>query len=178
MTEQTSLQLAIREPVKIVPHDPTWPHEFDHEKTRLITLFPTAFLAIEHIGSTAIPGLAAKPIIDVMAGVRQITDADTLLPALCENGYTTSAEFNATLPDSRWLMRHRNGHRTHHLHLIIFNSPDWLRRLAFRDLLSSDPTIAHQYETLKHRLAASHPSDREAYGDAKTTFIEQALTQA
>jgi GrpB-like predicted nucleotidyltransferase (UPF0157 family) len=117
--ESESLQLAIHESVQIISYDPGWPEKYELEKDRLLSLFPEAFLAIEHIGSTAVPQMAAKPIIDLLGGVRSIAEADLLLPALYENGYTTSVEFNASLGDRRWLMRHAGGHRTHHLHLVI-----------------------------------------------------------
>lgn len=133
------------------------------------------FVAIEHIGSTAIPGLAAKPIIDVLAGVVALSEADALLAPLCANGYETSAEYNATLPDRRWLMRHAFGRRTHHLHLVVFGGEPWVRWLQFRDALRADAAIAARYEELKRTLAEQHRHDREAYTHAKGAFIDQVL---
>lgn len=97
MIEAESLQRAIDEPVRLVPYDPSWPQLFDLEKSRLQAICSGAFLGIEHIGSTAVPTLSAKPVIDLMAGVHSLAQADEVLPFLCENGYTTSAQFNATL---------------------------------------------------------------------------------
>lgn len=178
MLESESLQLAIHEPVKILPYDPTWPGKYELEKQRLLALCPEAFVAIEHIGSTATPGMDAKPVIDLMGGVRSMAEADVLLPLLCKNGYTTSEEFNATLADRRWLMRHAEGHRTHHLHLVIHGSHDWHARIGFRDMLRANPDIALRYRNLKTRLADTMGLDREAYTSAKTKFIEEILRHA
>src|SRR4051812_46323704 len=115
-----SLTHAISEEVHITAHDSQWAAQFVAERDRLLDLLPGHFTAIEHIGSTAVPRLAAKPIIDILAGLGSISEADALLQPLCAHGYETSAEFNATLPDRRWLMRHAHGRRTHHLHLVIF----------------------------------------------------------
>ncbi|MBA3272279.1 MAG: GrpB family protein, partial [Chthoniobacterales bacterium] len=87
---------AVNEPVSLAPYDPAWPRQFDVERARLAELAPE-FLAIEHIGSTAIPGLAAKPIIDIIAAVPSMEVADVLVERLCANGYITSADFNRSL---------------------------------------------------------------------------------
>lgn len=175
MTEEESLQQAIWEEVRIFPYDPNWPEKYEVERARLIALFPDAFLSLEHVGSTAVPGLTAKPIIDMMGGVRSMQEADALLPLLCQNGYSTSAEFNATLVDQRWLMRHALGHRTHHLHLVIHEGHEWRRKLAFRNSLRADPDVAHRYQELKSKLAAAMGADREAYTSAKTAFVEEIV---
>jgi len=125
MTEHESLNRAITEAIVIVPYDPAWPAGFEAERRRLLLLAPGVFLGIEHIGSTAVPELAAKPIVDIMAAVPSMEAADRLLAVLCQNGYATSAEFNATLRDRRWLMRQFNGRRTHHLHLVLPGGRYW-----------------------------------------------------
>jgi GrpB-like predicted nucleotidyltransferase (UPF0157 family) len=175
MIEAESLQRAIDEPVRLVPYDPSWPQLFDLEKSRLQAICSGAFLGIEHIGSTAVPTLSAKPVIDLMAGVHSLAQADEVLPFLCENGYTTSAQFNATLVDHRWLMRHSEGYRTHHLHLLIFEGSEWLKRLMFRDALRKSPEIRFRYEKLKLELAKSFGLDREAYTAMKTNFVRETL---
>lgn len=176
MTEDESLQQAIREQVRILPYDPQWTQRYEMERMRLLTLFPEAFLALEHVGSTAVPGMAAKPIVDMMGGVRSMKEADALLPALCQNCYSTSAEFNATLTDQRWLMRHASGHRTHHLHLVIHEADEWRRKIAFRNSLRANPDVARRYEELKLKLAEDMGSDREAYTSAKAEFVEEIVT--
>ena len=178
MLESESLQRAIHEPVRILPYDPSWPQLFEQEKARLHGICPTTFLGIEHIGSTAVPMLSAKPVIDLMAGVSSLARADAIIPILCTNGYTTSAEFNATLVESRWLMRHSEGRRTHHLHLVIFEGGEWRNRLIFRDTLRTEAGIRSRYEGLKLKLMKETGADREAYTAMKTDFVKETIQRA
>ena len=171
MTEQESLQAAIHERVDLVPYDIVWPKNFEAERTRLLSLFPDVFVEIEHFGSTAIPGMLAKPIIDILCGVQTLTGADALSSRLCEVGYSTSAEFNASLSDRKWFMRWADGRRTHHLHVVVQGGEVWRERLAFRDRLRADPEAAARYESLKTSLATQHRDDREAYTAAKADFV-------
>jgi GrpB-like predicted nucleotidyltransferase (UPF0157 family) len=168
-----SLTRAIHEPVAIVPYDPAWPSRFEAERARLSALFPSLY--IEHIGSTAVPGLPAKPVIDCMAAVPSMAVADQLVDLLCANGYTTSASYNQSLGDRRWLMRHSEGRRTHHLHLVLPDSVHLTECLRFRDALRSDAELARRYAELKYSLARDFGTDREAYTAAKTTFVAAAL---
>lgn len=169
------LDRAISEQVVLMPYQPRWPSEFAQEKQRLLELFPREFVEIEHFGSTAVPGMAAKPIIDMLAGVRTLDATDSLLESLLRNGYTTSREFNAMLKDRKWLMRAEGGRRTHHLHVVEFGGRQWRDRLRFRDLLRASPGLASSYAALKERLAATYRFDREAYTEAKTEFVVAAL---
>lgn len=175
MEADESLIQAINEEVHLVAHDPLWAVEFAAERERLLSLFPNRLLAVEHIGSTAIPRLSAKPIIDILAAVNSMDEADALLVHLCSKGYETSVEFNATLEDRRWLMRHADGKRTHHLHLVVANGVQWKRHLRFRDLMRSDRVLLEAYEALKLDLAERFKGDREAYTNGKTAFIDQLL---
>lgn len=178
MNEEESLHRAINEQVAIFPYDKAWPLLFEQERDRLLHLFPDDFLAIEHIGSTAVSDLSAKPIIDILAGVEAIPRADALIEPLCQAKYTTSMEFNASLVGRRWLMRWADGCRTHHLHLVVYGSKEWQQRLAFRDRLRANAEIALQYEQHKQRWAAEFRSDREAYTAAKGDFIRETLKNA
>ncbi|EDM48720.1 GrpB family protein [Marinobacter algicola] len=175
MNDEKSLHNAIYEGVALSPYDPKWPSMFEVERSRLFSLFPDQFAAIEHFGSTAVPGLSAKPIIDILAGVESMSQADSLIKPLCRSKFTTSAEFNATLQDRRWLMRWADGHRTHHLHLVVHGGSQWQRRLAFRDALRSNEELAKRYEQLKKRLVAEFSSNREAYTEAKAEFVREVL---
>jgi GrpB-like predicted nucleotidyltransferase (UPF0157 family) len=143
MSDQESLLAAIYEEVRLCPYDPQWPHLFQAERARLMEKFPGAFRDIEHIGSTAVPGLQAKPVIDILAGVESMAFADEMVNAICLAGYTTSAAFNATLSGRRWVMRSKNGSRTHHLHVVVHGESEWLERLRFRDALRSDVVLPH-----------------------------------
>lgn len=175
MTEQESLRAAITEKVKLVPYDPSWPGAFAVERSRLEAMLPGVLLDIEHIGSTAVPGMAAKAVIDLLAGVDSMTLVKSIAAQVCAAGYTTSAAFNATLVDRSWFMRSANGQRTHHLHVVVHGGDIWREHLAFRDALRADPPLAQAYATLKSQLAARHASDRDAYTAAKTEFIRVAL---
>jgi GrpB-like predicted nucleotidyltransferase (UPF0157 family) len=174
MTDEESLLAAINEDVTLSAYDPSWPAMFEVERDRLLAIFPARFIEIQHIGSTAVYGLSSKPIIDILAGVRSMAAAEELVEPLCRSGYTTSAEFNATLPDSRWFMRWTNGHRTHHLHVAVHGSTFWMQRVRFRDALRADPTLAARYSLFKSVLATTHRKDREAYTEAKAEFIRSA----
>ena len=175
MSDEQSLAAAVNEPVALCAHDPAWAQAFELERDRLRALLPGAFVAIEHIGSTAVPGLAAKSIIDIMAAVESLEGVETLIERLCDNGYTTSAEFNASLTNRKWLMRWRDGHRTHHLHIVVAESAQWHDRLAFRNALRNEPALARRYAELKTELAVRHQDDREAYTDAKSAFVRAAV---
>lgn len=175
MDEEESLNRAIHEDVKLYQYNPNWPAMFQDERDRLLHLFPGEFLAIEHIGSTAVPGLSAKPIIDILAGVDSMSRADELMEPLCQSKYATSMDFNASLVDRRWLMRWAEGRRTHHLHLMVFGSQEWDRRLAFRNILRANTELAQRYEQNKRMWVAEFRSDREAYTAAKADFIREAL---
>lgn len=173
--DEQSLAAAINEEVALSAHDPAWAQAFELERARLHALLPGVFLAIEHIGSTAVPGLVA---IDLLAAVESLDDVDVLIDRLCENGYATSHEFNATLADRKWLMRWRDGRRTHHLHIVVRGSAPWHDRLAFRDALRRDPALADRYATLKTELAVRHQADREAYTEAKAAFVRDAVERS
>jgi len=171
MTEQESLEAAIHERIELVPYDSAWPKKFEAERTRLLSLFADDFVGIEHFGSTAIPGMTAKPIIDILGGVETLTGVDALSTRLCELGYSTSAEVNASLSDRKWFMRWADGRRTHHLHVVVHGGGVWRERLAFRDRQRADAEAAARYESLKTSLATKHRDDREAYTAAKANFV-------
>lgn len=171
MNKEESLLAAIYENVSLRPYDASWPDLFEAERQRLQTLFPGRFIDIQHIGSTAVPGLSAKPVVDILAGVESMSVVEELIGPLCQSSYATSAEFNDKLPDSRWFMRWADGHRTHHLHVAVHGSEFWTDRLRFRDALRASPVLAAEYRELKASLAELHREDREAYTEAKRKFI-------
>jgi GrpB-like predicted nucleotidyltransferase (UPF0157 family) len=173
--DRASMNAALTEDIKISPYDPSWAERFEKEKARLLSIFSASLLEIQHIGSTAVPGLDAKPIIDMIASVRSMEVADSLLRPLRDFGYVTPPDCNANLPERRWLLRHRGGHRTHHLHLVRQSSEGWLRTIAFRDILRKHPHEAAAYRALKIELARDSVSDRDQYIKGKTEFIEALL---
>ncbi len=162
--------------VIITAADPRWPEQFEQEKARLLAALGPWFVAIEHFGSTSVNGLAAKPIIDMLAAVRSMTDADQLLVPLCGLGYDTSPEFNATIGNRRFLLRRDQGVRTHHLHLVVYGDPEeWDTPLRFRDRLRAHAEVAARYEALKRDLAVRFRDNREAYTAAKHEFVLSVL---
>jgi GrpB-like predicted nucleotidyltransferase (UPF0157 family) len=156
--------------VEIVDYDPAWPAAFEVERERIEPMLAGA--EIHHFGSTAVPGLAAKPVIDMIAFV---DDLDAPIAALTSNGgYQLPPAFNATLAHRRFLCYPCASARTHHLHLV--DEPGELERhLRFRDRLRTDPALAQEYEVLKRALADRHQEDREAYTEAKGEFIRANL---
>jgi GrpB-like predicted nucleotidyltransferase (UPF0157 family) len=130
---------------------------------------------IHHVGSTAVPGLAAKPIIDIQVGVADLETARSCIEPLAALDYLY-APYRAD--EIAWFCKPSPARRTHHLHVVPLGSPRFTAVLEFRDLLRSDPEVAREYEATKRRLAAELGRDREAYTDAKQPFIEQALERA
>lgn len=169
---------AIREPIRLVPHQAAWSQSFATERDRLLALFPHDLRAVEHIGSTAIPGMPAKPIVDLLAGVDSMAVADALFDQVLAHGYATSRAFNEMLADRRWFMRSVNGRRTHHLHIVVLDSPTWHKHLLFRDRLRANASLAQSYANLKVDLAARFEHDREAYTDGKSEFVASVLAVA
>lgn len=152
--------------VEIVDYDSAWPAAFEAERERLTPLLDG--VEVHHFGSTAVPGLAAKPVIDMIA---LVPDLDTPIAALvAQAGYQFPEAFNATLTHRRFLCYPSAAHRTHHLHLVDQRS-ELERRLRFRDRLRADPVLAGEYVTLKRALAERHRDDREAYTEAKSEFV-------
>lgn len=163
-------------PVEIAPYDPAWPQLFAEEAERVRQSL-AAWLAgpIEHIGSTAVPGLAAKPVIDIMAGVTSLEESEEAIGAAEAMGYCY-APYQVEI--EHWFCKPSFAFRTHHLHLIPVGSPQWIRPIAFRNYLRAHAGVAAEYEALKRRLALEHRRDREAYTIAKRPFIDRITSVA
>ena len=163
-------------PIRIVPYDPAWPRLFDEERVILENLLSQWLLgSIEHVGSTAVPGLAAKPVIDIMAGVKDLDESRPAIPTLSTVGY---CYFPYQPEQKHWFCKPSPAFRTHHLHLVPFGSKHWDERLRFRDYLRRNLTIAKEYAELKQRLAKQYEFDREGYTEAKGLFIQRILKLA
>src|SRR5262249_40228433 len=130
---------------------------------------------IEHVGSTAVPGVAAKPVIDIMAGVESLERSRPAL-VVVERLHYCYAPYRADV--MHWFCKPSPAFRTHHLHLVPFGSRLWIERLAFRDYLRAHGAVAQEYAELKRRLAEAHRFDREAYTEAKTPFVERIVRDA
>ena len=162
----------------MVSYDPTWPTLFDSEVPALAAAFDPAPVTIEHVGSTAVPGLGAKPVIDIMVGVERLRDVESAIPAIEAIGYEYVPEYETQLPERRYFRKPRSGPRTHHLHVVARASAFWTRHLIFRDCLRANPRIAADYCELKRDLAERFPRDGIAYTEAKTPFIEAVMMRA
>jgi GrpB-like predicted nucleotidyltransferase (UPF0157 family) len=160
-------------PIKIVEYDAAWPARYDAERRRLLELIPE--LHLFHIGSTAVPGLAGKSVIDMIALVEDL-DASAAR-AVRAAGYAMPECFNQGLEHRRYLCYPSESFRSHHLHLVD-QAADLEQCIRFRDLLRADGAMAEQYATLKRLLAAQFQGDRQSYTKAKTGFIEDAATGA
>lgn len=159
--------------IHVVPYDPSWPARFEEEKAFLETLLaPWRRGPIEHVGSTAVPDLCAKPVIDVMVGVTSLTESEPAKDVLRRAGYQY-AEYKTDV--MHWFCKPSFAMRTHHLHLVPYQSPLWYDRLRFRNALRTSPVVAAEYAALKLELAHKFELDREACTDAKAPFIARIL---
>jgi GrpB-like predicted nucleotidyltransferase (UPF0157 family) len=161
-------------PIIIEPYNPAWPKMFESEKQILASVL-AGWLAgpIEHIGSTAVPGLPAKPVIDIMVAVRDLSSSRPAIEALLPLSY---CYFDYKAEVMHWFCKPSDFERTHHLHLVPFKSDLWYERLAFRDSLRLDEETRRAYMKLKLMLASEFRDDREAYTDAKTEFIQSVIS--
>lgn len=165
----------------IAVYDPRWPKVYERERQTIAHAIGERLVAIEHVGSTAVPGLGAKPIVDIMAGLPALGDADACIAPLAALGYHFVPEAMRDLPDDRsferWTESYEQGTEVAHLHLTEYDSAFWREHLLFRDLLRARPETALAYEQLKRELAPQHTSGA-TYAQAKTSFVQSVLAQA
>src|SRR5882724_1850041 len=165
--------------VEIVEYDPRWPERFALESARIRRVLAEPALEIEHHGSTAVPGLAAKPVIDMLVAVESIEIAGRHAAALIQDGYEpVEARYRELWPERIVLIRREYGARMCHVHLMLRGHPTWKRLLVFRDYLRAHPEVAAEYAGLKRSLAGAIGSDRHAYMTAKGDFITRTTATA
>ncbi len=162
--------------IKIVAYDPSWPVAFEQEAARLAGIFNENLVAIHHIGSTAVPGLHAKPVIDILPVVRDISRVDLLDPVMQAAGYEPWGEHG--IAGRRLFTKGGEEHRTHNVHVFQVGSPDIARHLDFRDYLRTHPEVAQEFAQLKVPLARQFPDDVTAYNLGKEPFIQEIQRQA
>jgi GrpB-like predicted nucleotidyltransferase (UPF0157 family) len=164
------------EPVRIVSYDPAWPEGFERERAALAgAIREWLDGGIHHVGSTAVPGLEAKPVIDILVGIRSLEESRSCFERLAKIGYLY-APYRSD--EMHWFCKPDPGRRTHHLHLVPPGSPRFRDELAFRDYLRAHRDAAEEYGAVKRRLAKEFEHDREAYTDAKTEFILATVQRA
>jgi GrpB-like predicted nucleotidyltransferase (UPF0157 family) len=160
--------------VRVVPYDDRWPSLFEAEAHRISCEIAAAGLpnlVLEHVGSTAVPGLAAKPILDLAAGYNSGIVPAAYIAVLESLGDVYRGD--GGVPGREFFRR--GALRSHHLHLVERSGPHWSRYLRFRDALRADPALRDAYASIKGSLAARYPRDREAYITGKTEFVEGVL---
>lgn len=163
--------------IVIEDYDPRWPIVFAREKRAILRTLGDRIVAIEHVGSTAVPGLGAKPIVDVMAGLRRLAEVDSCTERLQTIGYAFVPEAIEDLPDDRYFEKWSAGIEVAHLHLTEHGCAFWRDHVLFRDFLREHPEEAAEYERLKRDLAPRYTRGY-AYAAAKTDFIRAALARA
>jgi len=161
------------EPIQVMPYDPGWPARFEAERERLEAVIGNWTTGgVHHVGSTAVPGLSAKPIVDILVGVDSLEVSRACFGPLAGLEYL----YAPYLPEQmHWFCKPDPSRREFHLHLIPTDSQRYRDELAFRDRLRADPALADAYASLKRDLAARFREDREAYTGAKADFIRRAL---
>lgn len=164
------------EPVRVEASDPDWPNRFEKERKALAKVVgDLAVGGIHHVGSTSVPGLDAKPIIDILVGVADLSTSRVLIEPLAKLNYLY-APYRPN--EMHWFCKPDPAHRTHHLHLVPVDSARFRDELAFRNYLRSHPDVAAEYASLKRRLGAELEHDREAYTEAKADFVDSVLVLA
>ncbi len=153
----------------------TWPGQFSQvaEQLRAAAFIPGAIL--EHIGSTSVPGLCAKPVLDVLLGVSSLGEVEASIPALGSAGFLYRPEYEVAIPDRRYFVRPVGQTVRVHLHAVLLGGMLWQQHLHFRNALREEPLLREQYATLKRDLAVAHAADKAAYTAAKAPFIRQVL---
>jgi GrpB-like predicted nucleotidyltransferase (UPF0157 family) len=165
-------------PLVIADYDPEWPARYEAEKALILKAIGHIIADIEHIGSTSVPGLGAKPIIDIMIGLHRLDDAVECIPRLEAIGHKYVPEFEAFVPDRRFFRKGPDEARTHHIHMVERASEFWNDRILFRDYMRSHEDDAILYLLLKKELAARFGSNRQGYSDAKASFVSAILIKA
>src|SRR6059058_1696139 len=164
--------------VEVVDYDPGWPELFAAQRPSVAELLgPWLAAPVEHIGSTAVPGLRAKPVIDMLAPVGSLASAQAAVPVLAGAGWLFWPD-DPCRHYRLWFLRPRPQARTHHLHLIEGGHPHALALVTFRDALRADAGLCRQYAVLKDQLARRHGDNRNAYSNAKGDFVARALRRA
>ena len=170
------IKKIVGEELTIVPYNPDWPRMFKLEKNHLFSCLPNDLVRrIEHFGSTAVPNLSSKPIIDMLVEVTSLEETkNRIVPILTFQGYEyfwRPTWGDEVPPYYAWFIkRNSQGYRTHHIHMVEHDFEHW-DRLLFRDYLIEHPDSAKEYEIIKVRLAENFPNDRVSYTQAKTDFI-------
>ena len=182
-TLEEKIARVVKEDIAVVAYDPRWPEMFEQERLHLLSCLPDNLIKrIEHFGSTAVPCLSAKPIVDILVEVASLDGTkQRIVPILEAQGYEyfwRPSWGDDTPPFYAWFIkRDKNGNRTHHIHMVESHFEHW-DRLLFRDYLIEHPDVAREYGNLKMRLSDTHQNDRAAYTQAKSDFVRRVTARA
>ena len=182
-TLEEKVARVVKEKLTMVAYDSRWPEVFEQERLHLLSCLPSDLIRrIEHFGSTAIPGISAKPIVDILVEVVSLDETrQKVVPILESQGYDyfwRPLWGDHTPPYYAWFIkRGKNGQRTHHIHMVEAGFELW-DRLLFRDYLIEHPEVAREYKELKEKLSKFHHNDRVGYTTAKTKFIRAVTERA
>ena len=178
MNPKSRMDVA-KPPVEVFDYNPRWPKMFEREKGRILNAVGNNAICIEHIGSTAVQGLGAKPIIDIMVGISRLSDAKQCIRPLEQIGYEYVPELEDSIPERRYFRKGPNEpNRHYHLHMVEYDGESWKRYLLFRDYLRTHPQAASEYFKLKKQLAVKYHLNREGYTDAKTSFFASIVAKS
>ena len=184
-TLEEKIQRVLRDEVAIAPYDPAWAESFRAEEAHLRSCLPAELIRrIEHFGSTAVPGLSAKPIVDILVEVTDLqATQERIAPLLESQGYDyfwRPTHGDDGPPFYCWFIKRHpgTGVRSHHIHMVERGFREHWDRLLFRDYLIAHPSVAREYERLKLGLASASPNDRVAYTAGKTAFVVRVTAQA
>jgi len=155
--------------VELVPHNPEWSQLANEETKRILEQLSIPVIGVYHIGSTSIPGIKAKPILDFVIEVENLDDIIRSTEMLGELGYISRGEYG--IPGRQFFTKDTDDERSHHLHIFQQGHPDIERHLVFRDFLRANPEAAHKYEVIKEKLAKRFPKESGSYTEAKSDFI-------
>lgn len=158
--------------VLLTPYSPSWPHDFAVEKS-LLQQHISLPVKIEHIGSTSVVGLCAKPIIDILIGIPQESQLDVPVLEIQELGYQYLSQYEDVMPYRRYFTKEKDAVRTHQIHMVAYKSTFWIRHLKFRDYLRTHAEVAEEYAMLKRQLVEQDWESINDYADAKTDFIRR-----
>ena len=161
--------------LQLVEYQDTWPSAFLRVAKQLHSALATHGANVEHIGSTAVPGLCSKPVIDILLGVTSLAEAEASIPALVAAGFVYRPEYESQISERRYFVRPSGALPRIHLHAVVVGGPLWQQHLCFRDQLRQDVQLLQSYAALKKRLAVLYAADKAAYTEAKAPFIRQVL---
>ena len=153
----------------------TWPQQLLQVAEQLRASVPVPGAVLEHIGSTSVPGLCAKPVLDILLGINSLGEVEAWIHSLGSAGFMYRPEYEVAIPDRRYFVRPEAQTARVHLHAVVLGGLLWRQHLHFRDALRQEPLLREQYATLKRGLAIAHAADKAAYTEAKAPFIRQVL---